>query len=152
MKNSKRLQILTDLDVWAIYSRPHFNDVERRYYFLLTEFELNLLKLDAINKNSVSSKLYFILQFGYFKAKHLFFQFNYVEVEEDARFILNMYMPDYSTPLNLPSKPVQLDMRLLILRLFKFRDSSEETNEYILEKLSFAAQNTVYNAPICQDH
>ena len=106
MKNTQRLQILTDQDAWAIYGRPNFNNVERRHYFLLSELELNLLKLNSINKKVVSSKLYFILQFGYFKAKHLFFQFDYVEVKDDVEFILNIYMPNYPVPLKLLSEPV----------------------------------------------
>ena len=143
MKNTQRLQILTEPDIWTIYGRPHFSDVERRHYFSLTESEINLLKINSVNKRTVSSKLYFILQFGYFKAKHLFFQFNYVEVEDDAKFILNVYIPGYSTPLNLPSKPVQLNAYLCILSLLGFQDNADETNELLLNKSSFIVQKTV---------
>ena len=143
MKNSQRLQILTEQDVWAIYGRPNFSTVERQHYFSLTEVELRLLKLNAINKKSVSSTLYFILQFGYFKAKYLFFQFNYTEVLDDVTFILDVYMPNYSIPLKLPSKPVQLNTRRNILDLLKFQDDSDEMNELIFKKSHILVQKIV---------
>ena len=65
MKNTQRLQIISDQDILAIYARPIFNDVEQRHYFSLTEPELFYLKLRPANGKNTSSKLYFILQLGY---------------------------------------------------------------------------------------
>jgi len=73
MQNSQRLQILTAQEIVAIYDRPRFTDMERRHYFSLIESELSSVKLRSINGQAASSKLYFILQVGYFKAKHLIF-------------------------------------------------------------------------------
>lgn len=71
MKNSQRLQILTDQEYSAIYDLPIFDDAERRHYFSLTDLELDALKLRVVNGKDTPSKLYFIIQLGYFKAKHL---------------------------------------------------------------------------------
>ncbi|UYX55712.1 hypothetical protein M3Y14_30980 (plasmid) [Bacillus thuringiensis] len=40
--------------------------------------------------------MYFILQLGYFKSKHLFFQFKLSEVQEDIHYILKVYFKDES--------------------------------------------------------
>ena len=108
MKNSQRLHILTNQEISAIYDCPRFNDLERRHYFSLTEKELGSIKLRSINGKEASSKLYFILQLGYFKAKHMFFQLQYIEAEEDVNFILNTYLPNDLIPTSLPTRKFQL--------------------------------------------
>ena len=61
----KRLRILGDDEIEAIYGRPHFTHEERRQYFSLSQPEKELLT----ELRSVKSQTYFILQLGYFKAK-----------------------------------------------------------------------------------
>lgn len=90
MINSQRLYILNNQDFSSTYDRPRFNDLERRHFFVLSEPELQIVKLKPFNGRETASKLYFILQLGYFKAKHLFFKFQYIEVEDDVRFVLQV--------------------------------------------------------------
>ncbi len=142
MKNSQRLQILTNQEILAIYDYPRFNDLERRHYFSLSEKELGSVKLRSINGKEASSKLYFILQLGYFKAKHMFFQLQYLEVEEDVNFILNTYLPNDFIPTNLPTRKFQLSAQLQILNLMGFRDDLNEINDLILKKSSMLVQKT----------
>jgi len=40
-----------------------------------------------------SSKIYFILQLGYFKSKHLFFNFDFEDRVVDTAFIIAKYFP-----------------------------------------------------------
>jgi TnpA family transposase len=143
MKNTQRLQILPEQEVLAIYSRPIFNEVEHRHYFSLSNKELSLVNLRPTNGKDTSSKLYFILQLGYFKAKHLFFQFNYIDVKDDTSFILNTYMPNDIVPTKLPTRKVQITTRFNILSLIGFQDNTEETNQFIIEKLNHIVQKTV---------
>ena len=75
----KRLRILGDDEIEALYERPHFTPEERWQYFALSQTEKEVLQ----TLRSVKSQIYFILQLGYFKAKHLFFTFALDEVEED---------------------------------------------------------------------
>lgn len=70
MGKSQRLYILNNQDFASIYERPKFNDSERRHFFVLSAPELHAVKLRPFNGRETSSKLYFILQLGYFKAKH----------------------------------------------------------------------------------
>jgi TnpA family transposase len=146
MRSNQRLQILTDQVIAAIYDRPRFNDAERRHYFSLTEVELSAVKLKLFNGRDASSKLYFILQLGYFKAKHMFFRLQYNEVENDFKFILNTYMPNDFIPKNLPTKKLRLKIQNKILNLLNFRDKQKETNDLIFKKSSNAVRKT--NNPI----
>jgi hypothetical protein len=48
--------------------------------------------LDALEQlTTTKTRLYFILQLGYFKAKHQFFTFNLDEVNDDVTFLLNHF-------------------------------------------------------------
>jgi len=79
----KRLRILGDDEIEALYGRPHFTDDERLEYFALAPTEKATLE----QLHSIKSRIYFILQLGYFKSHRLFFVFDLPEVEEDARYI-----------------------------------------------------------------
>ena len=82
-----RLKILSQDEVEAIYDIPHFKHEERRNYFSLSQPEKEL----AQTFRSVKSQAYFILQLGYFKAKHQFFTFDLNEVVEDLRYVMEQY-------------------------------------------------------------
>lgn len=66
--SQKRLKILSEDEVKSIYGRPCFTYEDRCHYFSLSEPGKELLN----TLRSVKSKAYFVLQLGYFKAKHLF--------------------------------------------------------------------------------
>ncbi|MFK4469372.1 hypothetical protein ABH960_005008 [Bacillus sp. RC252] len=87
MNTQKRLTILTTDEIHQLYSRPLFTAKERVQYFSLSQMENELL----YTLRSIKSKVYFILQLGYFKSKQLFFQFNLSEVEEDIQYILKVH-------------------------------------------------------------
>ena len=80
----KRLNILGDDEFTAIFGRPHFTYEDRCHYFLLSQPEKELLQ----RLRSINSKAYFVLQLGYFKAKHQFFVFDLQDVEEDFQYVL----------------------------------------------------------------
>ncbi len=79
----KRLRILGDDEIQALYGRPRFTDDERLEYFTLSPTEKTALE----QLHSIKSRIYFILQLGYFKSHHLFFVFDLPDVEEDARYV-----------------------------------------------------------------
>ena len=67
--NRKHIQLINDAELEALYACPQFIDEEREFYFFLTEQELKLLD----QYTQPQTKQSFILQLGYFRAKHLFF-------------------------------------------------------------------------------
>jgi Domain of unknown function (DUF4158) len=65
---SKRLQILSEEEIDALYRRPSFTADDRELYFTLTGPEQEILQRFRL----LPVQLCFLLQLGYFKAKQLF--------------------------------------------------------------------------------
>jgi len=87
----RRLRILSEDEIEALYGLPHFSDDERPEYFSIAPAEQRAL--DQLH--SMNSRIYFILQLGYFKSHHLFFVFGLPEVEADARYVQEQYYPGF---------------------------------------------------------
>lgn len=87
INNGKHLQILHKDEVAAIYSSPQFSFVEQTHFFALLKNVLDDLKFSKTNHNNKSAKLYFILQYGYFKARHQFFNIDYEQIKSDADYM-----------------------------------------------------------------
>lgn len=138
-KNStgqKRLKILSEDELKSIYGRPCFTYEDRCLYFSLSEPEKELL--DTLR--SVKSKAYFVLQLGYFKAKHLFFTFDLHEVEEDLRYVLKEHFSQNEiTDLRPIDKFTRLKQQHLILGLFNYRGCEVEERQQLENKARKAA-------------
>ncbi|MBL4656971.1 MAG: DUF4158 domain-containing protein [Flavobacteriales bacterium] len=87
MENIKRIHLMSEAEIEELYSLPDFSTNEQRLYFTLNEF-----KRIALNRYSnTKTRVYFILQLGYFKAKQQFFSFDFNDVFDDTQFILGTY-------------------------------------------------------------
>ena len=84
----KRLKILDEGEVAALFARPGFTDEERQEYFSLSPVENAALKDLAIK-----SRIYCILQLGYFKARQQFFALNVDDVRDDLSYICRLHFP-----------------------------------------------------------
>jgi hypothetical protein len=115
----KRLQILSDDEIEALYGRPRFTPEERLEYFTLSPTEQAALE----PFHSIKSRLYGILQLGYFKARQMFFVFSPHEVAEDARYIQERYFPHVPCPdVDVaPTKVTRLKQQRVILALYNYR-------------------------------
>ena len=132
----KRLTILGDNEIQAFYGLPHFTPEERIQYFALSQTEKDLLA----ELRSVRSKTCFILQLGYFKAKHLFFSFDFTEVCEDVGYILGQYFPDVKIDnLRAVDKRTRRNQRRLILELCNYRLCDAEERQKLEAKARQAA-------------
>ncbi|WP_373896185.1 Tn3 family transposase [Virgibacillus sp. CBA3643] len=139
----KRLSILGEDEIKAIFGRPNFTYEDRCYYFSLSEPEKELLQ----RLRSVKSKAYFVLQLGYFKAKHLFFTFDLYEVEEDLQYVLKQYFNNSDvTDLRSVDKFTRLNQQHMILKLFGYRSCDTEERRQMEEKACQAV--TVSSKPI----
>jgi len=133
----KRLSILSDDEIEALYGRPHFTHEEQLQYFALFPAEKELLH----ELRSVHSQTYFILQLGYFKAKHLFFIFEFHEVKEDLQSILDQHFPQ--TPiddLSTINKRTNLRQRRFILNFFNYRSCDTQERQKLEMRARFAAR------------
>jgi len=70
--NTKRLAILSQDEVSALFGRPNFSDEEREIYFSLDPDEIRIFE----SLRQPNAILGFLLQLGYFKASHQFFIFS----------------------------------------------------------------------------
>ena len=80
---TKQLVILSGDEISKLYDLPKFDEDSRLKYFSLNSVEQSIIS----NHQRVFVKIYFILQLGYFKAKQLFYIFDFETVETDARYI-----------------------------------------------------------------
>lgn len=131
----RRLRILADDEIEALYDRPCFTHEERIEYFSLSTAEKAVL--DELH--AIKSRLYFILQLGYFKARHLFFRFSLREVIEDAQYIRGQHFPQFElTELEI-SKVTRLKQQRLILQLCNYRSPDAQARQQLMRKAREAA-------------
>jgi hypothetical protein len=91
-ENNKHIQLLSSTEVEELYARPELNANEQRLYFTLTQLE----RATLAQSSNTKTRIYFILQLGYFKAKQQFFNFSLEDGSHDARFIVNT--PQVTSP------------------------------------------------------
>lgn len=138
MANLKRLYLLSEAEIDELYSRPIFNQEERRVYF-----DLNKDELDALEQlSTIKTRLYFILQLGYFKAKHQFFTFNLDEVKDDVAFLLQHFFQETNLKMEGCIARNSISMhKKMILKLFEYTEWSNQqaliTERHICELLRF---------------
>ena len=122
----KRQRILGDDEIEALYGRPCFTHDERAQYFSLSQPEKDLLH----ELRSSKSQAYFVLQLGYFKARHLFFTFDLHEVEEDLGYVLEQHFNNRTIPdRSSLDKFTRLKQQHLILELFDYRSCDAEERQ-----------------------
>lgn len=97
-----RLQILDDDEAISLYTYIPFTDEERKLYFALSESERTLLK-----RQPIKTRIYFILQLGYFKAQKQFFHLT------STRLSLTSFISTKLTTLIMTS----IIIRYLLIRL-----------------------------------
>lgn len=126
---SKRLQILSSAERSIYYDLPELSLNEREHFFDLCDEELIYLS----NMKSINSKVLFVLQLGYFKAKKRFFTFSSLEpsVKEDIEYIIKRYFPSVKRKSIKIDKNIRLKQRNIILKLFSYKLSSECEKEII---------------------
>ncbi len=124
-----RLHILTEDEIQDIFHLPNFTEEERLLCFSLTQTEFENLD----QNRSFASKLNFILQLGYFKSRHLFFNFEFTDVPADVAFICDKYFPDEKFELQkLPKIAVNTSLKhrrtICELQNYQFCKSSQRNS------------------------
>lgn len=102
-------------------------------------------KLQSLH--SFKSKVYFVLQLGYFKAKHLFFTFDLLEVKEDLQYVLKQHFNDRKmVALSTVHKSTRFKQQQLILERFGYHSCGPEERKQIEKKAYHAV--TISGKPI----
>ncbi|MEL6472395.1 MAG: DUF4158 domain-containing protein, partial [Cyanobacteria bacterium J06623_4] len=131
----KRLQILGEEEIENLYGLPHFTPEEQAEYFTLSEREAAALE----QFHTIRSRIYAILQLGYFKARHLFFSFDLDGIGEDAQYVQDRYFPDIELTEQPISKVTRLNQQRLILELCNYRLCDEAARQLLADKAAQAA-------------
>ena len=141
--HQKRISILGEDEFKALFERPHFTYEDRCYYFSLSQPEKELLQ----SLHSFKSKVYFVLQLGYFKAKHLFFTFDLHEVKEDLQYVLKQHFNDRKmVDLSTVHKSTRFKQQQLIMERFDYHSCGPEERKQIEQKAYHAV--TISGKPI----
>ncbi len=127
-----RLKILEDQEIEELYVRPRFNHEERLQFFSLSPEERAL----ADGHYNLANRVLFILQAGYFKARPLFFSFDFEDVEADVRHVLEHHYPDFSdAKLAAPSlKQTRHAQQAKILKLYGHRACDAHARTALMHK------------------
>jgi len=129
--NTQRIRLLNEYEVKAIYSLPCFTEAERHHYFAL-----NLTEEAELKGPHFPSRIHFILQLGFFRAKHLLFDFTFRAVRDDVKYVITRYFPAEKIPKILPSRNSLASNNQHILALNHFIPYSKKIKKRIDEKLS----------------
>src|SRR3990167_9684354 len=136
MSNEERLNLLTDAEVSDLYSIPIFSDDnERNHFFTLSDEEHKLLE----KYTGIKSKVYLIIQIGYFKAIQQFYKFSLDDVKDDVNFIIKKH---YSSE-EIDEKKLTGDLwkdhyrtqKADILKLYGYRKWSNALKKITIDQL-----------------
>ena len=113
---TKRIQLLLPHEVKSLYTLPNFSLEEKIVFLKMTEKLHILLK----SNNTAKTKIYFLLQFGYFKATRQFYSFTLEEVIADGKYLIETHFKrePHSILKGKISKDKLYEQRKAILRFF----------------------------------
>lgn len=122
---TKRLKILSPADIIQYYEAPVFTSDEYAYYFKLDIHEEGILQ----EVGFVSSKAYFILLLGYFKAKQQLFKLWEIKnISSCLEFVQVKYFPHHHRLIDLHiCRPTRLAIEYRVLQLFGYQVGTAET-------------------------
>ena len=119
----KRLFIMSDLEEFAFYGFPDFDDQQRLNYFVFTPDEWEVI----LQGSSMEAQVYAAIQMGYFKAKHIFFRFSFHKVpQDDLRFILTHCFTNQTLQAFKITKYEHYRVCGSIMKLFSYKPWSKE--------------------------
>ena len=122
-QKSERLSVLSDLEEFAFYGFPDFDDEQRLTYLVFEDKEWELISKCP----SLHAKVTCALQVGYFKAKKSFWSFSLHKVpKEDLDFILSRYFPGKTLSTFCVTKYEYYLQREAICTLFGYKLWSHE--------------------------
>lgn len=120
---NKNLTLLSQAEQSALYELPDFDEEQRQVYCTFTQTELDSI----YSRPSMTAQIYCAIQVAYFKAKQLFFQFTWADVDcDDLTFIIRHYFDDLPLEKNNVNKHEFYKQCEMISDLFGYRRCSKE--------------------------
>lgn len=128
-KGDKRIKILNDREIDNLYSLPKFTFEDQIVFFSLNNQEQKVLSCIQ----DFATKVHFVLQLGYFKAKKKLFQYNYQDVKHDILFIINQNFTRGRTYRTILHKAKKLQNNKRILELLQFKEFNKSVRVQLVE-------------------
>lgn len=131
---SRRLRILDNEEIKDLYERPRFTPEERHQFFSISADEQVAME----QLHSIKSRLYFLLQVGYFKARCQFFAFDFDTAIEDIVYLQERYFP--GSEIGDIGKGTRLKQQHMILKLCNYRLCENEDRLLLQNRAKEAAR------------
>src|SRR3989338_6032835 len=130
MTKNKRLTIFSKAEIAELFDRPIFTEQERVAYFALEADERKIM----LSFGSIQSRIFFILQLGYFKARKAFFNIDLFLVKEDFSYIANAYFLGKEIPQTDSSQKARLSHQSHILNMYGYKKWSAALRKTLIYK------------------
>lgn len=128
---AEHLTILEPDEIYDLYAIPSFDGDQQMLFFDLSEAE----RQKMLNYRTPLSRLYFILQLGYFKAKQQFYIFDLNQISGDRDYLLEHYFPqELITEKSIISKPTRLAQQKEILALQQYQKVDKLVRKKLLDR------------------
>jgi hypothetical protein len=125
------LKILGNDEIRNIFDLSQLAHDERLLYFSLTEAEKEFLE----QSRSFSAQVYFILQAGYFKARQMFFNFEFEAVREDVEYVLQSFFPGQNlNAAQTVAKNTRHKQQKFIINLSRFQLCGKNQRQLVKDK------------------
>lgn len=126
---NERLTVLSEAEKAALYEIPDFDDEQRLNFLNLTPEEQALMRSRA----NLSAQVHCAIQISYFKAKHLFFAFDWdeLDVQDDINFVIQEYFPEHMFSIQRPSPSINtMHNAMQLLHILVIKCGQRNLNRY----------------------
>lgn len=134
--NQQRLAILTQSEIQDYFSLPRFTLEEREYYFTLSDTDHQMMQQGW----SIHTKVNFILTFGYFKSRRMFYNHTLEDVSTDISYILAYHFPEHPlASIRILGRTTRVQLQKLICQHLNY----QRYNSVMAEELAELAAQVV---------
>ena len=138
--SNKRLTILSELEQFALYALPDFDEDQRVEFLTFTEAELQLI----LSRPNLTTRIYCAIQLGYFKAKQLFFRPSWKQIdEEDISFLIQNYFANQIIDKVPITKHEYYHQCSIIANLFEYRTWSQDFTSLLQQQANQIIQRDI---------
>ena len=119
MNRKNRITLLSPPEIDELYNLPNFNTQDMEFFFSLSDSDHLLIAKYRTTK----LKIYFILQLGYFRATHKFYNFKLEDVPTEVAYLATKYFDNsVRTIIDSPYRVIIKSQQEVILKLYNYAD------------------------------
>ncbi len=133
LDRKNRITLLSSPEIDELYNLPNFNRQDMEFFFSLSDDDYLLIAKYRTTK----LKIYFILQLGYFRATHKFYNFKLEDVSAEVAYLTTKYFDNsVRTIVNSPYRVIIKSQQEVILKLHNYTDWSNVLISKIMAHLA----------------